>query len=79
MFTISTFCLHRVSLTGALNQLTAITDHIEIIDEGLHHLKNADILRNYSAWYTIHAPSRCTNLASLLEPIRQASVEVIAE
>ncbi|NMB79229.1 MAG: sugar phosphate isomerase/epimerase [Methanomicrobiales archaeon] len=79
MFAVSTFCLHAVPLESALNELTAITDHIEVMDEGLHHLGNADILKNYSARYTIHAPSRGTNLASLLEPIRRASVDVMAD
>lgn len=79
MFAVSTFCLHSIPLTAALDQLTAITDHIEVMDESLHHLEKADILRNYSARYTIHAPSRGTNLASLLEPIRRASVEVMAD
>lgn len=79
MFAVSTFCLHSVPLATALDKLTAITDHIEVMDEGLHHLENADLLKNYTARYTIHAPGRGTNLASLLEPIRRASVEVMAE
>lgn len=79
MFAVSTFCLHSVPLTAALDQLTAITDHIEIMDDGLHHLDRADPLENYSAKYTLHAPCRGTNIASLLEPIRQASVEVVRQ
>jgi sugar phosphate isomerase/epimerase len=79
MFGVSTFCLHSIPLAAALDRLTEITDHIEVMDEGLHHMKNADILHEYSARYTIHAPSRGTNLASLLEPIRRASVEVMAD
>jgi len=79
MFAVSTFCLHSVSLTAALDQLTAITDHIEIMDDGLHHLDSADPLMSYSARYTIHAPCRGTNIASLLEPIRRASVEVVRQ
>jgi sugar phosphate isomerase/epimerase len=79
MFAVSTFCLHSVPLTAALDRLTAITDHIEIMDEGLHYLDSADPLKNYSAHYTIHAPSRGTNIASLLEPIRKASVEVVRQ
>jgi len=79
MFAVSTFCLHSVPLTTALDRLTAITDHIEVMDEGLHYLDSADTLKNYSARYTIHAPSRGTNLASLLEPIRRASVKVMAD
>ena len=79
MFAVSTFCLHSIPLPAALDQLTAITNHIEIMDEGLHHLDSADPLKNYSARYSIHAPCRGTNIASLLEPIRQASVEVIRQ
>jgi sugar phosphate isomerase/epimerase len=79
MFAVSTLCLHSIPLTAALDRITAITDHIEIMDEGLHYLDSADLLNNYSAWYTIHAPCRGTNIASLLEPIRRASVEVIAQ
>jgi len=79
MFAVSTFCLHSLPLPAALDRLTAITDHIEIMDEGLHHLDSADPLKNYSACYTIHAPCRGTNIASLLEPIRQASVEVMRQ
>jgi len=79
MFAVSTFCLHSIPLPAALDQLTAITNHIEIMDEGLHHLDSADPLKNYSAHYSIHAPCRGTNIASLLEPIRRASVEVLRE
>jgi sugar phosphate isomerase/epimerase len=79
MFAVSTFCLHSIPLAAALDQLTALTDHIEVMDDGLHHLENADILRSYSARYTIHAPSRGTNISSLLEPIRRASVDVMTD
>lgn len=79
MFAVSTFCLHGVPLTAALDRLTVITDHIEIMDDGLHYLDSADPLENYSARYTLHAPCRGTNIASLLEPIRRASVEVIEQ
>jgi sugar phosphate isomerase/epimerase len=79
MFAVSTFCLHSIPLPAALDQLTAITNHIEIMDEGLHHLDSADPLKNYSTRYSIHAPCRGTNIASLLEPIRRASVEVLRE
>ena len=79
MFAVSTFCLHGIPLADALERLAAITDHIEVMDEGLHYLESAEILQTVSAKYTIHAPSRGTNLASLLEPIRRASVEVMAD
>lgn len=79
MFGISTFCLHKEPLPAALDTLSRITDFIEVMDEGLHYLDNADILMSYSPKFTIHAPNRGTNLASLLEPIRRASVEVMVE
>jgi sugar phosphate isomerase/epimerase len=79
MFGVSTFCLHSVPLETALDQLSTITRYIEVMDEGLHHVENTEIFRSYPARYSIHAPSRGTNLASLLEPIRRASVEVMAD
>jgi sugar phosphate isomerase/epimerase len=78
MFAVSTFCLHSVPLGAALDRLTAITDHIEIMDEGLHYLDSAEPLLSYTARYSIHAPCRGINIASLHEPIRRASVEVTA-
>lgn len=79
MFGISTYCLHDQVLESALETLSALTGYIEVMDEGLHHLQNADLLKEFSVRYSIHAPSRGTNLASLLEPIRRASVEVMAD
>jgi sugar phosphate isomerase/epimerase len=79
MFGISTFCLHDQPLKTALEHLSKVTDYIEVMDEGLHYLESAELLESYSVRYSIHAPSRGTNLASLLEPIRRASVEVMAE
>ena len=79
MFGVSTYCLHAEPLPSALDRLSAVTGFIEVMDEGLHYLENADLLTCYSCRYSIHAPSRGTNLASLLEPIRRASVEVMAQ
>jgi sugar phosphate isomerase/epimerase len=78
MFGVSTFCLHQEPLPAALDTLSRITDCIEVMDEGLHYLDSAEVLKSYTTKFSIHAPSRGTNLASLLEPIRKASVEVIA-
>lgn len=79
MFGISSFCLHDQPLSVALDRISEVTDYIEVMDEGLHFLKDAELLKSYAVKYSIHAPSRGTNLASLLEPIRRASVEVMAE
>jgi sugar phosphate isomerase/epimerase len=79
MFGVSTFCLHQESLTSALDKISSLSDYIEVMDEGLHYLESAEPLMSYSKKFSIHAPSRGTNIASLLEPIRQASVDVIAQ
>jgi len=79
MFGISTFCLHQVPLAEALEQISAVTDRIEVMDEGLHYLSSADLLETHTCHFSIHAPSRGTNIASLLEPIRLASIEVMEQ
>jgi sugar phosphate isomerase/epimerase len=78
MYGISTICLHDQPLASALEQLAPLTGHIEVMDEGLHFLETAEPLMSYSTRFSLHAPSRGTNLASRLEPIRRASVEVMA-
>ncbi len=79
MFGISTFCLHQESLTTALDRISSLSDHIEVMDEGLHYLENSEPLLSYSTHFSLHSPCRGTNIASLLEPIRRASVEVIEQ
>jgi sugar phosphate isomerase/epimerase len=78
MYGVSTFCLHQESLLYALEKISSISDYIEVMDEGLHYLDSAEPLMSYSKKFSIHAPSRGTNIASLLEPIRKASIEVIS-
>ena len=78
-FGISTFCLHKEPLTTALEKISRISDYIEVMDEGLHYLNSAEPLLGHSCRFSIHAPCRGTNIASLLEPIRRASVEVIEQ
>jgi sugar phosphate isomerase/epimerase len=79
MFGISTFCLHAEPLDTALEKISRVTDYIEVMDEGLHYLDSAEPLQSYSKKFSIHVPCRGTNIASLLEPIRRASVEVIEQ
>jgi sugar phosphate isomerase/epimerase len=79
MFGISTFCLHAEPLDTALEKISQVTDYIEVMDEGLHYLDSAEPLLSYSKKFSIHVPCRGTNIASLLEPIRRASVEVIEQ
>jgi sugar phosphate isomerase/epimerase len=77
MFGVSSFCLHQEPLSLALDQLSQVTELVEIMDDGLHFIESTDLLENYSLTYTFHAPSRSINIASIHEPIRKASVEVI--
>ncbi|PKL70613.1 MAG: xylose isomerase [Methanomicrobiales archaeon HGW-Methanomicrobiales-1] len=79
MFGVSTFCLHAVALPEALDRLSSITGYIEVMDEGLHHLSSSEPLESCTARFSIHTPCRGTNIASLLEPIRRASIEVMQE
>lgn len=79
MLGISTLCLHSEPLDVALERLAGITDFIEVLDEGRHHLNDAEVLLSHTCTFSIHAPCRGTNIASLLEPIRQASVAVMEE
>jgi sugar phosphate isomerase/epimerase len=79
MFGISTFCLHQEALATALDRISSISNYIEVMDEGLHYLENSEPLMSYSNHFSIHAPCRGTNIASILEPIRRASVEVIEQ
>jgi sugar phosphate isomerase/epimerase len=79
MFGVSTFCLHHKPLATALHEIGKITRYVEIMDDGLHFLADSSPLTSHSLRYTIHAPSRGVNIASLLEPIRRASVEVTGQ
>ncbi len=79
MFGVSTYCLNHEPLPAALDKLATITDCVEVMDEGLHRLESVEPLESYSFLYSIHAPARGVNIASILEPIRRASVEVLTQ
>ncbi|MDD1670708.1 MAG: sugar phosphate isomerase/epimerase [Methanomicrobiales archaeon] len=79
MFGISTFCLHELPLPEALEILGEYTDTVEIMDDGNHYLESAEPLQSHEFRYFLHSPSRGVNIASLREPIRRASVEVITQ
>lgn len=78
MYGVSTHCLSDKSLETALLLLSDITSIVEIMDDGLHYLNSPEILESFTFTYYMHAPSRSVNIASHLEPIRKASVEVIS-
>lgn len=77
MFGVSSFCLHSEPLSRALDRLAPVTDHVEIMDDGPHFIESTEILSSYSFRYSFHAPARSINIASIHEPVRRASVEVI--
>ncbi len=79
MFGVSTFCLHSLPLPEALEKLAAITDRIEIMDDDPHFLETAEPLLSFDGHFSLHTPCRGTNIASVLEPIRRASVEVMEQ
>ncbi len=79
MLGISTFCLHDLPLPEALGMLREYTDTVEIMDDGNHYLETAEPLESHDLRYFFHSPSRGVNIASLREPIRRASVEVIVQ
>ena len=78
-YSISTHCLHSIPLDAALETLAPHTNYVEIMDDGPHFMADAGTLLSYSYKYSIHAPARGVNLASVLEPIRRAAVEVIRD
>jgi sugar phosphate isomerase/epimerase len=76
---ISTCCLMEKPLAAALDQLFPLTDLIEIMDEGPHLITAPGLLEGYTQRFILHAPFHGVNIASLLEPIRRASVQVMAD
>jgi len=79
MFGISTHCLSRVSLEEALERLEPLTSYVEVMADGMHAVTDSSLMENFSFRYSFHAPARGVNIASQLEPIRKASVEVTTE
>lgn len=79
MYGVSTYALHSLPLSIALEQIAELTDYVEVMDDGCHYIKSAEPLLSYDLKYSIHAPSRSVNIASTLEPIREASVQVIED
>jgi len=76
---ISTCCLMTKPLAAALEILAPLTDLIEVMDEGPHLIADTGIFESYTQKFTIHAPFHGINIASVFEPIREASVRVMAD
>lgn len=79
MVGISSCCLMEKPLAEALDELAPLTDLIEVMDEGLHLITDPDLFSCYTRKFTIHAPFHGMNIASVFEPIRKASVEVMID
>jgi len=79
MVGISTCCLMDKTLEEALDALAALTDLIEVMDEGLLFITDPSLFESYPRDITIHAPFHGMNIASVFEPVRKASVEVMVD
>jgi sugar phosphate isomerase/epimerase len=79
MVGISTCCLMEKPLAAALDELAPLTDLIEVMDEGFHFITDPDLFSNYTQKFTLHAPFHGINIASVFEPVRKASVQVMVD
>jgi len=79
MLWISTRCLKDSPLEVALESLGSLTRGVEIIDGGAHRIPSVSLLESYPYRYSIRVPQLDINPASILEPVRQASVAAITE
>jgi len=76
---VSSYCLIGRPLEECLTILSDMTDLIEVMDEGYHSITDPEVFESYSQDFIIHAPYHGMNIASLFEPIRKASVTVMAD
>lgn len=76
---ISTLCFSEKPLKDALDWSEQRVRTVEILDGGMHTLfpSNVELLKSYSLKYSIHAPVGDVNIASIFEPTRKASIEVL--
>ncbi len=79
MVGISTYCLMEMPLASALDELAPLADLIEVMDEGNHFITDTTLFGSYTQKFTIHAPFHGINIASVFEPVRRASVRVMAD
>ncbi len=66
-------------LEVALEHIGSLTSGVEIVDGGLHRIPSPDIFESYRYRYAISVPHQEINPASVIEPVRQASVVAIKE
>lgn len=80
MIGVSSFAYHDMPLSEALGKIESIAQCAEIFSEGQHDLlNNHEITSSYNLRYTVHAPTSDLNIASIREPIRKASLEILKD
>ena len=79
MLWISTRCLKDSPLEVTLENLGSLTRGVEIVDAGAHRIPSVSLLESFPYRYSIRLPHLDINLASILEPVRQASVAATVE
>jgi sugar phosphate isomerase/epimerase len=77
MLWISTSCLSNSPLDVALENIGSLTRGVEIVDGGKHYVSNHELLESYPYKYVIFLKQLDINPASIIEPIREAAVDVI--
>jgi sugar phosphate isomerase/epimerase len=76
---ISTWAYQDLPLAKALERISRLSNHAEILCEAKHSLldpENQDVLESFSLEYTIHGLVTDVNIASIYPGIRRASVEI---
>lgn len=79
MLWISSQCLMNEPLGTALEHIGALTRGIEIVDGGRHRIESIDLLESFPYQYALQIPHKDVNPASVIEPVRQASLVEIKE
>ena len=77
---ISSYAFHDLPLSRALEKIEGMSECAEIYSEGLHDLfRDAQTPLSYNLKYCVHAPNTDLNIASIREPIRRASLELVCQ
>jgi len=79
MLWISTSCLTNSPLDVALEKIGSLTKGVEIVDGGKHSIQNHELLESFPYKYVFFLKHLDINPASVIEPIREAAVDVIKQ
>lgn len=76
----TTWCLLDQNLTDALEIIAERTHIIEILADATHDLlDNPEILSSHTFTLSVHSPTTDLNIASVREPIRESSLQLLEE